>query len=312
MLSAPLAVSADTSAAFQLGPLALLGLLYARRAHTLAEEDHPVPGWRQACFYGGFIVIGVALTSLGRASQELLWVHMIEHLLLGDIAALLIVLGLTGPLLAPILRIRFFERLRALSHPAIAFPLWAIDLYTWHVPVFYEAALRHTGIHALEHAMFLGFGVNMWMCLLGPLPTPSWFGNLGKLIYIVAVRLTGTVLGNIFLWSGTVFYPYYLRGDAHFHISPLADQSIAGAIMMVEESILTLSLFCWLFLRAARESEERQLLLEFAQARGLELSEERAARAVAAGRGAELRERLQARAPTPERVQAPAGAPEHL
>jgi putative membrane protein len=312
MLSAPLAVSADTSAAFQLGPLALLGLLYARRAHTLAEEDHPVPGWRQACFYGGFIVIGVALTSLGRASQELLWVHMIEHLLLGDIAALLIVLGLTGPLLAPILRIRFFDRLRALSHPAIAFPLWAIDLYTWHVPVFYEAALRHTGIHALEHAMFLGFGVNMWMCLLGPLPTPSWFGNLGKLIYIVAVRLTGTVLGNIFLWSGTVFYPYYLKGDAHFHISPLADQSIAGAIMMVEESILTLSLFCWLFLRAARESEERQLLLEFAQARGLELSEERAARAVAAGRGAELRERLQARAPTPERVQAPAGAPEHL
>ena len=29
--------------------------------------------------------------------------HMIEHLLLGDIAALLIVLGLTGPLIAPIL-----------------------------------------------------------------------------------------------------------------------------------------------------------------------------------------------------------------
>jgi putative membrane protein len=311
MLSAPLAVSADISAAFQLGPLALLGLLYARRAHTLAEEDHPVPGWRQACFYGGFVVIGAALTSLGRASQELLWVHMIEHLLLGDIAALLIVLGLTGPLLAPVLRIRFFDRLRALSHPAIAFPLWAIDLYTWHVPVFYEAALRHTGIHALEHAMFLGFGVNMWMCLLGPLPTPSWFGNLGKLIYIVAVRLTGTVLGNIFLWSGTIFYPYYLKGDAHFHISPLADQSIAGAIMMVEESILTLALFCWLFLRTARESEERQLLLEFAQARGLELSEERAARAVAAGRGAELRERLQARSETPERVQAHAGASEH-
>jgi putative membrane protein len=310
MLSVPLAVSTDTSAAFQLGPLALLGLLYARRAHTLAEEDHPVAGWRQACFYGGFVVIGVALTSLGRVSQDLLWVHMIEHLLLGDIAALLIVLGLTGPLLTPVLRIRLFDRLRALSHPAIAFPLWAIDLYTWHVPVLYEAALRHSGIHALEHAMFLGFGINMWMCLLGPLPTPSWFGNLGKLIYIVAVRLTGTILGNIFLWSGTVFYPYYLKGDAHFHISPLADQSIAGAIMMVEESILTLGLFCWLFLRTARESEERQLLLEFAQARGLELSEERAARAVAAGRGAELRERLEARSETPARVQAHAGAPE--
>jgi len=323
MLSAPLAVSTDISAALQLGPLAILGLLYARRAHTLAEDDHPVPGWRQACFYGGFIVIGVALTSLGAASQDLLWVHMIEHLLLGDIAALLIVLGLTGPLLAPILRIRLFDRLRALSHPAIAFPLWAIDLYGWHVPVLYQAALRHSGIHALEHAMFLGFGINMWMCLFGPLPTPSWFGNLGKLIYIVAVRVAGTVLGNIFLWSGTIFYPYYLKGDAHFHISPLADQNIAGAIMMVEESILTLGLFCWLFLRTARESEERQDLLDYANARGLELSDERAARAVAAGRGGELRQRLQARAEDPEqgarqqypdtptRAQASSGASEH-
>jgi putative membrane protein len=295
MLSAPLSVSTGTSAAFQLGPLAILGLLYARRAHTLAAEEHPVPGWRQACFYGGFVVIGTALTSLGAASQDLLWVHMIEHLLLGDIAALLIVLGLTGPLLAPVLRVKLFDRLRALSHPAIAFPLWMIDLYTWHLPIFYEAALRHSGVHALEHAMFLGFGINMWMCLVGPLPTPGWFGNLGRLIYIVAVRLAGTVLGNIFLWSGTIFYPYYLGGEARFHISPLADQSIAGAIMMIEESILTLGLFCWLFLRTARESEERQELLDFASQRGLELSDARAARAVSAGRGAELRRRLQAR-----------------
>ena len=101
----------------------------------------------------------------------------------------------------------------------------------------YQAALRHAGVHALEHAMFLGFGINMWMPLFGPLPTPSWFGNLGKLIYIVAVRLTGTVLGNVFLWSGTVFYPFYLHGDAARHISPVADQNLAGAIMMVEESL---------------------------------------------------------------------------
>jgi putative membrane protein len=292
----PLAASADIAAAFQIGPLVLLGLLYAKRAHTLALDDHPVPGWRQACFYGGFVVIGAALTSLGGASQELLWVHMIEHLLLGDIAALLIVLGMTGPLLAPILRIGFFDRLRVLSHPAIAFPLWAVDLYVWHLPSLYQAALRHSAVHALEHAMFLGFGINMWMCLFGPLPTPRWFGNLGKLLYIVAVRLAGTVLGNIFLWSGTVFYPFYLHGDAVYHISPLADQNLAGAIMMIEESILTLGLFCWLFLRTAREGEERQDLLDFARAQGLELTEARAARAVAAGRGEELRRRLERRA----------------
>ena len=150
--------------------------------------------------------------------------------------------------------------------------------------------------------MFLGFGINMWMCLVGPLPTPSWFGNLGRLFYIVAVRLAGTVLGNIFLWSGTVFYPFYSHGDAIHHISPLADQNIAGAIMMVEESFLTLGLFCWLFLRAAREGEERQNLLDYAQAQGLELSEARAARAVAAGRGAELRRRLESGAEAAEQA----------
>ena len=294
----PLAVSTGLEAAIQLGPLAIFGLLYAKRVRTLAFAGHAVPGWRQACFYSGVVVIALALTSLGKASQDLLFVHMVEHLLLGDIAALLIVLGLTGPLIAPILQfevhsVRIFDRLRILAHPLIAFPLWAINLYLWHLPVFYEAALRHTGVHALEHAMFLGFGINMWMCLFGPLPMPSWFGNLGKLIYIVAVRLTGTVLGNIFLWSGTVFYPFYIHGDAIYHISPLADQNIAGAIMMVEESFLTLGLFCWLFLRTAREGEERQELLDFAHAHGLELTDARAARAVSAGRGAELRRRLE-------------------
>ena len=295
MLNLPFAVSEDLSTAFEIGPLAIVAVFYALRVRTLAEGEHRVPGWRQACFYAGLATIAAALTALGRASDELLYAHMIEHLLLGDIAALLIVLGLTGPLIAPILRIGFFNRLRAISHPAIAFPLWALDLYTWHLPVLYQAALRHSGVHALEHAMFLGFGINMWMCLFGPLPMPSWFGNLGRLGYIVAVRLTGSVLGNVFLWSGTVFYPFYLQGDARFHISPLADQSLAGSIMMVEESILTLGLFCWLFLRAAREGEERQDLLDFAHSRGLELTDERAARAVAAGRGGDLRRRLESR-----------------
>src|ERR1700683_5182456 len=141
MPALPLAADSSASAALQLGPLAILGVLYARRVRTLAVGANPVPGWRQACFYSGFVVIGAALTSLGSASQDLLYVHMIEHLLLGDIAALLIVLGLTGPLLVPVLRIGLFDRLRALSHPAVAFPLWTIDLYVWHAPALYQAAL---------------------------------------------------------------------------------------------------------------------------------------------------------------------------
>lgn len=302
MLTPTLGTSAAVEALVQLGPLALMGFAYAKRVHTLGRQGRGVPGWRQACFYAGFVTIGAALTSLGGDSQELLTAHMVEHLLLGDIAALLIVLGLTGPLIAPILRIKLFDRLRILAHPLIAFPLWAIDLYVWHLPVFYEAALRHTGVHALEHAMFLGLGVNMWMCLFGPLPMPRWFGNLAKLGYIVAVRLTGTVLGNVFLWSGSVFYPFYVHGDTLWHVSPIADQNLAGAVMMVEESILTLCLFCWLFLRTAQENEERQDLLDFARSHGVQLTEERASRAVGAGRGAELRRRMESVSDTVERT----------
>jgi putative membrane protein len=293
-MSAVLAASVLSGTILQLGPLAILAWLYARRCRTLAASRRPVPRNRQISFYTGLGVVAIALGALGGPSEELLVVHMTEHLLLGDVAALLIVLGLTGPVIAPVLRIRALDRLRALAHPAIAFPLWAVDLYVWHLPVFYEAALRHAGIHALEHAMFLGFGVNMWMCLFGPLPMPSWFGNLGRLIYIVAVRLSGTVLGNVFLWSGSAFYSFYNHGDAVYHIAPVADQNLAGAVMMVEESLLTLGLFCWLFLRAARESEERQRLLDYAHMSGLELTEARAARAVAAGRGPALLSRLEA------------------
>src|SRR5579863_1013789 len=108
----PLAVAIHLEDVLQIAPISLVCLLYARRARTLASGEHPVPGWRQACFYGGCLTIAAALAGLGELSDELLFAHMIEHLLIGDIAALLIVLGLTGPLLAPILKIGFFERLR--------------------------------------------------------------------------------------------------------------------------------------------------------------------------------------------------------
>ncbi len=296
----PFAVShlAPVLAPAQLLPAGVAAILYAQRARTLAREGRPVPGARQAAFYSGLIVILLALLSpIGRISDDLLAVHMVEHLLMGDIGALLLVLGLTAQVIAPVMRIRAVDRLRILANPLVALPLWAIDLYTWHLPVLYQAALRHQGIHAVQHLCFIFFGANMWMCLFGPLPMPAWFGNLQKLGYILAVRLTGAILGNIFAWSGTVFYPDYARGEAYWHVTPIADQNLAGAVMMVEGSILTICLFAWLFLKTAREGEERQDLLDFAHARGLELSDERAARAVSAGRGAELRRRLESRAP---------------
>jgi putative membrane protein len=91
-----------------------------------------------------------------------------------------------------------------------------------------------------------------------------------------------------------VLYPIYRAGDAHWHISPMGDQIAAAGLMMVEESLLTIGLFCWLFLKVANESDERQRLLDAAAERGVELDERRAARAVAAGRGQELFERVMA------------------
>jgi putative membrane protein len=280
-------------APLQLLPATIAGVLYALRANQLRRTPRAVPQIRQVSFYSGLVLIVATLTMTGSLSDELFAAHMAEHLLIADVGALLLVLGLTGPVLAPVLRIGFFDRLRILAHPLVAFPLWAIDLYLWHVPVLHEAAVRHDGIHALQHTSFVVFGANMWMALLGPLPKPAWFGNFARLVYVIAVRLTGAVLGNVFVFGGHVFFGVYAAGERAHGISPGADQNAAGAIMMIEGSLLTLGLFAWLFARSAREGEERQELLDLAQARGVELSDARAARAVAAGRGAELRQRIE-------------------
>jgi cytochrome c oxidase assembly factor CtaG len=277
----------------QLLPLALVALMYGTRARTLARAGRPAPVWRQVCFYSGLVVIFVALVGpLDTLSQELLVAHMAEHLLLGDVGTLLLVLGLTGPLLAPVLRIRAFDRLRVLTNPAVALPLWAVDLYVWHTPVLYQAALHHDLVHALQHGCFIFFGANMWMPLFGPLPKPAWFGTVAKLGYILAVRLAGAVLGNILIWSGTVFYTAYAAGEAAHGISPLRDQGAAGVLMMVEGSLLTIGLFAWLFLDAARKADRKQELLDWADRNGYALTEQRAARAVAANRVDALKTRL--------------------
>lgn len=272
-------------------PLAFVayGIVYANRAHTIARRGHPVPAWRMACFAGGLALLLIAASPpVDKLADERFSMHMVEHLLIGDLAPLLIVLGCTGPLLAPLLSLRPVARLRALTHPVAAFGLWAADLYLWHLPFAYQAALRHDTVHVLEHICFFGFGALLWMPLFGPLPKPAWFGNGARLAYIVAVRLTGSVLANVFLWAGSVFYVYYGRPG----INSLADQSAAGGVMMIEQSIVTLCLFCWLFLKTARDAEERQQLAELAAGRGLEIDERRIARAVAAGQGARLRHRI--------------------
>jgi cytochrome c oxidase assembly factor CtaG len=277
----------------QAAGLTLVATAYAFRLMTLSREGRPVPTWRIVCFASGLALIAIAFISpLGRIDDELVFVHMIQHLLMGDLGALLIVLGLTGPLLQPLLANSWLAWMRHLAHPLVALPLWAIDLYVWHIPVLYQAATDHAAVHALQHMSFIAFGVLMWMPLVGPLPQPKWFGIPAKIGYLIGVRFTGIVLGNVFMWSNSVFYPDYSGGEASWHISAVTDQSLAGVIMMVEGGLVTLGVLSWLFLEWAKQDTERQRLLDLADQRGVPLSDARAARAAAAGQGARLEERI--------------------
>ena len=271
----------------QLGPLALVAVMYAVRVRNLGRRGRPVRGAKQAWFYGGLAVVVVALVSpvheLGE--HRLLYMHMSQHLLLGDIAPLAIVLGLDGAILRPLLAAPLVGRLRFLAHPAVALPLWVTNLYVWHLPSLYEGALLYDALHALQHQLFFACGALMWAAVIEPLPGPAWFGSGWKAVYVLVVRSAGAVLANVFIWAGSPFYDYYAPGERAAGVSPLADQTIAGSIMFVEGGIVTLLAFAWLFVRWTRESELRQTLVDSGHEPGV------AARAARYGRSALARQR---------------------
>jgi cytochrome c oxidase assembly factor CtaG len=268
----------------QLAPVLLAAVAYAMRARTLRRRGTPMALYRMLLFALGIALLLLAFVSPIAAigERELFSFHMLQHVLIGDLAPLCLLAGLSGPMLRPLLALPPVDRLRVLANPALALPIWAVNLYVWHVPFLYEAAVRHSAVHALEHACFFTAGLIVWLPVLETLPAPEWFGTGPKLAYIAGVRVIETVLGNVFIWSGTVFYGVYARGDELWGISPLQDQGLAGAVMMIEGSLVTIVALAWLFLRMAQEGELRQELLE----RGLDPRTVR--RAVRYGRAQEL------------------------
>ena len=248
----------------QLVPTLLVSFAYLRRTRALARRAQPVAGWRQFLFWLGIALVVVALNSpVGALGEEhFFFMHMFQHVLLGDLAPLCFVAGLTGPVLRPVLALPPVERLRFLTHPLVALPIWAIDLYVWHIPFLYEAALHHTAVHALEHTLFFVCGCLMWSPVLETLPAPAWFGTGWKLGYIAIVRALETILGNVFIWSNSVFYSTYKQAEPLWGISGVRDQNLAGVVMMAEGGFVTLAALAWLFLRMAEEGELRQQLIE--------------------------------------------------
>jgi putative membrane protein len=274
-------------------PLAL-GLAYFRRVAHLARHESAPTTLRQVSFGGGLLLLLVATVGpLDGLGDDLVFGHMIQHTILTDEAALLLAIGLTGPVLRPILSAPGLRHLRTLMHPVVAIGLWIVVIYAWHVPALYQAAAQHTLLHLLEHASFLGAGLVMWLALLGPFPKPEWFANIAKVGYIAIVYFSSMGMANILMWSGTVLYPIYAEGEKAHGIAPLTDQSLAGAILMIQGGVVMLAVFFWVLIQWARQDTERQELVDLAERLQVPLTEERAARAAAAGRGSELRRRLE-------------------
>lgn len=248
----------------QLLTIALAAFAYAHRVRTLRRRERRVSRVRQLFFYSGLVVLTSAFVSpvdsLGES--RLLFAHMVQHILIAEVGALLVVAGLTGPILRPILALPYIGRLRVLAHPLVALPVWVLTLYLWHIPALYEAALRSDSLHAFQHMSFFVAGAMMWAALIEPLPGPEWFGAGPKAAYVAIVRFTEAILANIFVWSAKPFYPFYAEQERVWGISAIQDQNIGGGIMMVYGTVLTLSLFAWLFLRWMAEGERAETLVK--------------------------------------------------
>lgn len=248
----------------QVVPVLVVAAAYAVRARRLRARGSGVPAVRLACFGAGVLVLLAAfVTPIDSVGETRLFsVHMLQHVLIGDVAPVLVVLGLTGPLLRPVLALPGVVPLRTVAHPLVALPLWALDLALWHVPLLYDAALHHAAVHALEHACFFAFGAFLWAALLEPLPGPAWFGAGRKVVYVVVMWFYALGLSQVFIWSQRPFYSVYVHAPRMWGLSPLSDQRVGGGVMLVEGSFVMLGALVWLLLRWFAESEARQRLLE--------------------------------------------------
>jgi putative membrane protein len=245
-------------------PVSVATALYAVRAWRLRARGRPVAALRVLAFAGGLAALTVAVVSpLDTIGESRLFsVHMAQHVVIGDVAPLLLVLGLSGPLLRPLLARPTLQRLRVLAHPLVALPLWAADLWLWHVPVLYDAALEHDSLHALEHACFLTGGLLLWTALLGLLPGPRWFGRGARVGALGFVWLAGGTLANIFLLSGHAYYGRYVRAPRTWGLSAVSDQRAGGGVMLLEMMFVGVVVFVALGLAWLAAAEQRQLRLD--------------------------------------------------
>jgi putative membrane protein len=249
-------------------PIGAYVWFYVRRFREVRRSSGPRgAGTRQlAAFIGSLAVIFVALVSPldGLGEDYLFSAHMVQHLLLGDIAPLLMLLALSRVIMRPLTRrLQSVERaFGPLAHPASALILWLGLVYLWHVPSLYDAALEQPALHALQHVSFFTAGVLVWWPLIQPVPMRNRLTGMWTFGYIGAAKLGLASLGLYLTWTSTVAYTYYEHVPRVWGLSAISDQNVGGAIMMVEQSVLLVSVLAILFGRMLAQSEQDELRRE--------------------------------------------------
>jgi putative membrane protein len=264
-LPAPSLAALDTSWTF--APLVLLALVayvvvYGARWRTARAQGgaRAAGGWRAASWGFGVLMLVLALISpIDRLGEQMASWHMVQHLLIADLAPILLILGLTKWILRPATRrIHRIERAAGpFGHPVFGVVAYVLAMWLWHVPALYDAALRHPAVHSLEHTTFFAAGLLYWWHLLSPIRSRLRMPGLGPVAYMASTKLLVGFLGIVLAFSNTVFYDYAWTGH-RMGMTPLEDQNVAGLFMALEQSIVMGIALAWLFFRMLAESEAEE------------------------------------------------------
>jgi cytochrome c oxidase assembly factor CtaG len=240
--------------------VAILALAYGwawRRARG-PRQPHPPGVGRLVQFAGGLLVILAALVSpLDSLGDQLMVMHMVQHMLVLDVAPILLILGLTKGLLRPVTRrVHALERRAGpFAHPAFAVIFYSGLLWVWHIPYMYDRAQGSSVVHVCEHLCFAVAGSLYWWHLLSPIRSRMRLGGLGPIAYMVATKLIVGLLGIALAFAPGEIYAFYAHKPHYWGLTPHFDQSMAGLVMALEQSIVMGIALVYLFVRMLGESE---------------------------------------------------------
>jgi putative membrane protein len=206
-----------------LGHALLAGMVTdAQRKHTL--------------YFGlGLVTLWLALeTPIDTISDRYLdSVHMLQHVLLAFVAPPLMLLGLSSQMVERVVRV---PGVRAITEPVPALVIAGLVMVVWHFPPLYDATLYSGSLHVLEHVMFIVAGLLMyWPMLESTSAHARWQMSPGaKLLYMLVATLPQDGVALALIFSRVPFYEYYTHAPRLVSsLTPLIDQTLAGAVLMI-------------------------------------------------------------------------------